>query len=83
MHQSMHVQKPSALMRQLEAGEGTIDRNLSTYASTDPLISQLSDTEPEWACPVDIDDIVTATLQDAKGDPKSVEEVQSCSDWPS
>jgi hypothetical protein len=37
----------------------------------------------EYAYQADFNDIITAAIHDAQGDPKSLDEVQLCSDWPS
>ena len=80
--QSTRVRKPSALARRVEAGEGTTDGHLSAHADVTPLTTVPIESEPEWAYCAGFDDIVAATLQDIEGDPKSVGEAQSRSDWP-
>jgi hypothetical protein len=37
----------------------------------------------EYAYQADFDDIIVVAIQDTQGDPKSLNEVQLCSDWPS
>jgi hypothetical protein len=82
MRQSMHVQKPSSLVRRIEAGEGTTDGHLSTHTDVTLLTSMPTQSDPEWAYCADFNDIIAATLQDIEGDPKSVGEAQSRPDWP-
>ena len=41
------------------------------------------DPDPsEWANLVGYKEIITATIQEVEGDPKSIQEAQSCSNWP-
>jgi hypothetical protein len=37
----------------------------------------------EYAYQADFDNVITVAIQDAQGDLKSLNEAQSCSDWPS
>jgi hypothetical protein len=81
--QSARLRKPSALVRRIEAGEGTTDGHLSAYADM-PALAEVTDDhdEPDWVYAAGFDDIVAATIQEVEGDPRSVAEARSRSDWP-
>jgi len=68
--QSARLRKPSALVRSIEAGEGTTDGHLSAHVNITSLISSSADIEPEWAYLASINDYVTVTIQEAEGDLK-------------
>jgi hypothetical protein len=89
---------PSDYVQHLMQGEGTIDRCISNLKWMHPNVQeQLSlpdqsfhtvpdDTAAagmEYAYQADFDDIIAMAIQDAQGDPKSLNEGQSCLDWPS
>jgi len=76
------VRKPSALARRIEEGEGTADGGLSTYIAATPLTILPAETERAQEYGASLNDIVTAAIQEAEGDPKSVQEARSRSDWP-
>ena len=80
--QSTRTQKPLALMRRLAAGEGTIDVDLSAYVAAAPLTPTSADAEPEETYLVGFEDIALSMLYEVEGDPKTVHQAQSCSDWP-
>ena len=76
--QSMRARKPSALARRIEEGEGTADGNLSVHVDASSLTSLPAGTELEW---VYLSSSVDPPV--IEGDPKSVPEARSRSDWPS
>ncbi len=80
--QSTRVRKPSALARRIEEGEGTADGGLSAYVAATPLTILPAKTERAQEYGASLNDIVTAAIQEAEGDPKSVQEARSHSDWP-
>ena len=90
--QSMRVRKPSALARRIEEGEGTADGNLFVHADTSSLTPLPTGTEVEWVylgsstdpttTPADTNPLTMSPVV-IHGDPKSVPEARSRSDWPS
>src|SRR6267142_598588 len=73
--QSTRLRKSSALIKRIEAGEGTAGDELAGYVEDNPDPSK-------WANLAGYEEIIAATIQEVEGDPKSVKEVRSCSDWP-
>jgi transposase InsO family protein len=73
--QSTRLRKPSALVRRIEAGEGTAGEELAGYAEDD-------EDPSEWANLAGFEDVIAATIQEVEGDPKTVQEARSRSDWP-
>src|SRR5487761_336488 len=81
--QSTRARKPSALARRIEAGEGTADGLDSDSASAASLTTPLPDSSScEWAYLAGFGDVIAAAIQEIEGDPKSVQEARSRSDWP-
>ena len=76
------IQKPSALIQQIKAGDGTADGCLSAHADTAKLTSLPLDTEPNWVYLADLNNALIVTIQDMEGSPRSVPEARSCSNWP-
>jgi Reverse transcriptase (RNA-dependent DNA polymerase) len=79
MHQSAQLQKPSATIQRIQAGEGTTGEDLADLADCDV-------GEPEWckwANLVGYEEAIITTIQEAEGDPKTMQEAQACDDWPS
>ena len=89
--QSSHIHKPSHYAKRLVSGEGTADGQAHgplgshpDYADSISLTGLLPDFDPldiEGAFHVDIEEAVAAAVQTAGGDPKTLHEAQSCSDW--
>ena len=73
--QSTRLWKPSALVKRIEAGKGTAGDKLVRYAEDDPDPSK-------WANLAGYKEIIAATIQEVEGNPKSVQEAWSRSDWP-
>jgi hypothetical protein len=81
--------KPSAHLKRLIAGEGSADGTSCTYTGWHPYHVSLTKLDAdadaghaEYAYLAGFDDLIAAAIKEAEGDPKSVREVQSCSDWP-
>jgi len=68
MWQSTRLQKPSALIRRIEMGEGTAREELSGYVKDNEDLS-------EWANLVGYEELIATTIQEVEGDLKSVQEV--------
>ena len=82
--QSTRVKKPSALIRRIEAGEGTADGSPPPQAHFASLThTPLEPQAHEFAFFAGAEEIIAAAVQDADGDPKSVPQARSRSDWPS
>jgi Reverse transcriptase (RNA-dependent DNA polymerase) len=78
-HQSAWLQKPSTTIQRIQAGEGTTREDLTDLADCDA-------GEPEWcewANLVGYEEAIAVTIQEAEGDPKTMQEAQACNDWPS
>jgi len=73
--QSTRLQKPSTLVKRIKAGEGTARDELAGYAEDDPDPSK-------WANLAGYKEIITMTIQEVEGNPKSIQEAQSHSNWP-
>jgi len=71
--QSTRLWKPSAVVKRIEAGEGTARDELVGYAEDD-------EDPSEWANLTGYKEIIAATIQEVEGDPKSIQEARSCSD---
>jgi hypothetical protein len=66
-------------IQRIQAGEGTTGEDLVDLADCDA-------GEPErceWANLVGYEKATAVTIQEAEGDPKTVQEAQVCDDWPS
>jgi hypothetical protein len=91
--QSAWHSKPSDYMRRLASGEGSVDRSPAVPASfsmddasgkSASAVNAHPDTGPqEYALYAGLEDVMAAAIQDAEGDPKTLQEAQSCTDWPS
>jgi Reverse transcriptase (RNA-dependent DNA polymerase) len=79
MCQSAQLWKPSVTIQRIQAGKGTTGEDLADLADCDA-------GEPErceWANLVGYEKAITVTIQEAEGDPKTVQEAQVHDDWPS
>jgi hypothetical protein len=98
MRRSSQISVPSDYVQCLAQGEGTIDRRISNLKWMHPnMQEQLSSpdqsfcTAPDntaaagikYAYQANFNNIIVVAMQDAQGDPKSLNEAQSCSNWPS
>jgi len=94
MHQSLHVRKPSQYAKRLISGEGTADGTehrppgwhadyTADFASVTRLLPDFDSPNMLGAYHMDIEEAAAAAVQAAGGDPKSLHEVQSHSNWPS
>ena len=75
---STRARKPSAHVRRIEAGEGTAEGDPASEANS---TSFTPDDEPDWVYVTSLNDDLTKKVQDVEGDPKSVSEARSRSDW--
>jgi hypothetical protein len=95
---SSWIPVPLDYVRHLTQGEGTINGHISNLKWMHPNVQeQLSSPDQsfcmapddtvvvgiEYAYQANFDDVIVAAIQDAQGDLKSLNEAQSCSDWPS
>jgi Reverse transcriptase (RNA-dependent DNA polymerase) len=79
MHQSTQLQKPSVTIQRIQAGEGMTGEDLMDLADCD--VSEL-----EWckcANLVGYEEAIAMTIQEAEGDPKTMQEAWARNDWPS
>jgi len=82
--QSTRLRKPSAIVRRIEAGEGTADGTPPPSAQIALLTTpHLDAPEHEFAYFADSKEIIANAIQETKGDPKMVPQARSRSDWPS
>ena len=82
--QSTRLKKPSAIVRRIEAGEGTADGTPPPNAQTASLTtSHLDAPEHEFAYFADSEEVIANAIQETEGDPKTVPQARSRSDWPS
>jgi hypothetical protein len=69
-HQSTWLQKPSMTIQRIQAGEGMTGEDLMDLVDCDV-------GEPEWcewANLVGYEEAIAATIQEAEGDPKTMQE---------
>src|SRR5580658_2869541 len=78
--QSSRQRKPSALMRRIAEGEGTADGDLSAHVAETSLTQPPAEIDPELACFAN--ETVAEAIQETEGDPTSVRDARSRSDWP-
>jgi hypothetical protein len=93
-----HIPVPLDYVQCLTQGEGTIDRRISNLKWMHPNMQEqlslpdqsfhtaLDNTTAagiKYAYQADFDNIIMAAIQDAQGDPKSLNEAQLRLDWPS
>ena len=78
MHQSTQLQKPSATIQRIQAGEGMTGEDLVDLVDCD--IGELE--QCEWANLVGYEEAISATIQEAEGDPKTMQEARVRDDWP-
>jgi hypothetical protein len=79
MCQSTQLRKPSTTIQRIQAGEGTTREDFTDLADCNA-------GEPEqceWANLVGYEKAIAATIQEAEGDPKTVQKAQAHDDWPS
>jgi hypothetical protein len=77
--QSAQLRKPSATIQRIQAGKGTSREDLADLAGCDV-------SEPkwcEWANLVGYEEAIAVTIQEAEGDPNTMQEAQVRDDWPS
>jgi len=77
-HQLARLWKPSRTIQRIQAREGTTGED---YADLMEYKDNNAD-HCEWANLVGSKEVIAATIQEAEGDPKTVQEAQSRSDWP-
>jgi hypothetical protein len=89
MRQSTCACKPSAHLKRLIVGKGSADGTSCSYTGWHPYHISLTklDTDAdtghaEYAYLAGFDDLIAAAIKEAEGDPKSVKEARSHSDWP-
>jgi hypothetical protein len=89
MQQSTQACKPSAHLKRLIAGKGSADGTSHSYMGWHPYHVSLTELEAgtdtghaKYAYLAGFDDLIAAAIKEAEGDPKSVKEARSCSDWP-
>ena len=76
--QSARTRKPSALVKMIEAGEGTAGGEIADLAADDADDADRN----EWACLAGFESIIAAAVQETEGHPNSVLEAQARPDWP-
>jgi len=72
---STRLWKPSTVVKRIEAGEGTAGDELAGYTED-------NEDPSEWANLAGYKELIAATIQEVEGNPKSVQEARSRSDWP-
>jgi hypothetical protein len=89
MWQSTQACKPSAHLKRLIAGKGSADRTLHSYTGWHPYHVSLTKLKADadaghakYAYLAGFDDLIATAIKKAEGDPKSVKEAQSRSNWP-
>jgi hypothetical protein len=86
------VSKPSQYIKQLTKGEGSMDgkgkkvvpgfRGWHPNTEHSSACTDDTDTQDFIFSAIPVDNIIFVAIQDTQGDPKTLHEAQSCSDWP-
>jgi Reverse transcriptase (RNA-dependent DNA polymerase) len=75
----VQLRKPSTTIQRIQAGEGTTGEDLVDLADCNA--GELE--QCKWANLVGYEKAIAATIQEAEGDPKTMQEAWACGDWPS
>ena len=79
--QSSRIRKPSAKVRQIQAGEGTPDGGTGNY-TTEQLTFIAGSQEEEHAYLASLNNVEALDPAVPQGDPRNVKEAMACPDWP-
>ena len=88
MHTSTHKQQPGDVNRRIAVGEGMANGKVvgqkvkKKTGSAVVLMDKLTYLSADCAFITELMPIIACTISDSCKDPRTVNEVQSCSDWP-
>ena len=80
-HQSSHIQKPLAKVRQIQAGEGTPDGGTGNY-TTKQLTSIAGSQEKKHAYLTSLNNVEASNPTVLQGNPRNIKEAMAHPNWP-